>query len=341
VPRGRRNYDYRFSFIRDAAFALWAGYNLGFDWEADDFFYFLADQADEKGSLQNIYGVSGERNLEERELPHLSGYDGARPVRAGNASYNYEQHDVWGVMLDAAYLHSKTRDKLPERVWPIVKRQVELAVENWREPDRGIWAIRGEPQHYVSSKVYCWVAADRGCQLARLRDEDELAERWAKAAAEIHEDVLEHGCDERGVFTEHYDTDALDASALLIPLVRFLAPSDHRVRKTVLAIGDELLERGLILRRRPETEFAVEGETFAVCSFWFVSALSEIGENERAREMMERMLAYSSPLGLYAEHIDPDTGRHLGNFPHAFTHLALINSAMHLIRAEEPALTFS
>ena len=341
VPRGSRNYDYRYSFIRDASFALWGGYNLGFDWEADDFFYFLADQADETGTLQNIYSVSGERKLEERELPDLSGYDGARPVRVGNASYNYEQHDVWGVVLDAAYLHARTRDKLPERIWPTVKRQVELAVENWRKPDRGIWASRGDPKHYVTSKVYCWVAADRGMHLARLRDEQDLADRWEAAAAEIHADVLENGVDERGVFTQHYDTDALDASGLLIPLVRFLPASDHRIRKTVLAIGDELMERGLILRRRPATEFAIEGETFAVCSLWFVSALSEIGENERAREMMERLLAYASPLGLYAEHIDPDTGRHLGNFPTAFTHLALINAAVHLIRAEDPAVTLS
>jgi GH15 family glucan-1,4-alpha-glucosidase len=341
VPRGRRNYDYRYSFIRDASFALWAGYNLGFEWEADDFFYFLADQADEDGALQNIYSVTGGRDLEERELSQLSGYDGARPVRVGNDSFDYEQHDVWGVGLDAAYLHAKTRDKLPERLWPITKGQVERAVENWRKPDRGIWAIRGEPQHYVTSKVYCWVAADRGAQLARLRDEHELAERWSKIAEEIHDDVLEHGLDERGVFTQHYDTDALDASTLLIPLVRFLPPSDHRVRKTVLAVADELVENGLVLRRRPDREFAVEGETFAVCSFWLVSALSEIGENERAREMMERLLAYASPLGLYAENIDPDTGRHLGNFPTALSHLALINAAVHLIRAEEPVVSIA
>jgi GH15 family glucan-1,4-alpha-glucosidase len=338
VPRGNRNYDYRYTFVRDAAFTLWGAYSLGYDWEADDFFYFLADQADETGALQNLYGVRGERDLAERELSHLTGYDGARPVRVGNDAFNYEQHDVWGAILDAAYLHARTRDKLPERIWPIVKRQVELAVENWRKPDCGIWASRREPKHYVTSKVFCWVAADRGAQLARLHDDDELGEAWERAAEEIRDDVLENGLDDRGVFKQHYETDALDASALLIPLVRFMPSSDHRVRKTVLAIGDELMDHGLILRRRPEREFAIEGETFLICSFWFVSALSEIGENDRAREMMERLLAIASPLGLYAEHLDPDTGRHLGNFPHAFTHLALVNAAMHLIRAEEPAL---
>ena len=164
---------------------------------------------------------------------------------------------------------------------------------------------------------------------------EDRAGSWAEIASDIKADVLANGVDERGVFTQHYDTDALDASVLLIPMVGFLPPSDHRVRKTVLAVADELMEGGLVLRQRPEAEFAIEGETFAVCSFWLVAALSDIGENERAREMMERLLAYSSPLGLYAEHIDPDTGRHLGNFPHAFTHLALISSAVRLIRVEE------
>jgi GH15 family glucan-1,4-alpha-glucosidase len=341
VPRGRRNYDSRYTFVRDAAFALQGAYSLGYDWDADDFFYFLADQADDTGALQNIYGVGGERDLTERELPNLDGYDGARPVRIGNDAYNYDQHDVWGVFIEAAYLHATSRDKLPERIWPIVKRQVELAVQNWRKPDRGIWASRGEPRHYVSSKVFCWVAADRGARLARLRDDYALAEQWEKTAEEIRDDVLENGVDARGVFTAHYETDALDASVLLIPITSFMPASDHRVRKTVLAIGDELMERGVILRRRPEREADFVGEVFLVCSFWFVSALSEIGENARAREMMERLLSYVSPLGLYAEHLDPNTGRHLGNFPHAFTHLALVTAAMRLIRAEEPALRFA
>jgi GH15 family glucan-1,4-alpha-glucosidase len=335
VPGGERNWDYRYSFLRDSAFTLWALYSLGFDWEADDFLYFLADVADQDESIQNVYAVDGRRALDEKTLDHLSGYGGARPVRIGNASFEYDQHDVWGAMLDAAYLHARTRDKLPERVWPVVKRLVELAVERWHEPDRGIWALRGEPQHYVSSKVLCWVAVDRGARLARLREEDELRRRWQAVADEIREDVLAKGVSERGVFRQHYDADDLDASALLLVLLRFLPPMDPRIRNTVLAIADELTEGGLVLRRRPaEEDFEVEGETFTVCSFWLVSALCEIQEVERAREMCERLLAYTSPLGLYAEHLDPDTGRHLGNFPHAFTHLALINALMHLIKEE-------
>jgi GH15 family glucan-1,4-alpha-glucosidase len=224
---------------------------------------------------------------------------------------------------------------LPERIWPMVRKQVELAVENWQKPDQGIWSTRGKPKHYVSSKVLCWVAADRGARMAELREEDDLASRWRKVADEIREEVFERGVSKRGVFRQHYETDALDASLLLTPMVNFLPPDDKRVRATVEAISEELVEDGLVLRMRPEDEdFAVEGETFTVCSFWLVSALAEIGEVERAREMCERLLALASPLGLYAEHLDPDSGRHLGNFPHAFTHLALVNAALTVIAAE-------
>jgi GH15 family glucan-1,4-alpha-glucosidase len=337
-PGGSRNYDYRYSFMRDAAFTLWGTYSLGFDWEADDFFYFLADQAESDGTVKNMYSVDGRSDLEERELDHLDGYGGAKPVRLGNASAQYESHDVWGAILDAAYIHSRTRDKLPERVWPMVKRQVELAQENWREPDRGIWAQRGEPRHYTTSKVMCWVALDRGARLAALRDEYELRDRWAMGAQEIQQDVLDNALDERGVFMAWYGSDKLDASVLLMPLVRFLAPTDHRVRNTVLTIADELTEHGVVLRRKPkdDTVEAIIGEAFAVCSCWLASALAEIGEQARAREMCERMLSSTSPLQLFAEHLDPHTGRHLGNFPHAFTHLALVNAMLHVIRSDDP-----
>jgi GH15 family glucan-1,4-alpha-glucosidase len=342
VPGGERNYDYRYTFLRDTAFTLWGAYTLGFDWEADDFFYFLADLAGKDGAVQNMYGVSGERGLEEKTLDHLEGYGGSKPVRAGNASYRYEQHDVWGVLLDAAHIHARTRDRLPDRVWPMVRRQVELAAEKWRDPDRGIWAQRGEPRHWTTSKVMCWVAADRGAKLAELRQEEDLADRWRSTAMEIQQDILDNALDERGVFCAHYDTGELDASVLIMPLVRFLPASDHRLRATVLAIADELTEHGVVLRRRPgasddDGDYRLEGEAFAICSFWLVSALAEIGELERARELCERMLSFASPLNLYAENIDPHSGRHLGNFPHAFTHMGLINALLHVIRADDPA----
>jgi alpha,alpha-trehalase len=338
-PGGERNWDYRFTWIRDATFMLWGLYTLGFDWEANDFFYFIADVAEsEQNTLQIMYGIDGEDELQERTIEHLAGYEGARPVRIGNAAYDQDQHDVWGALLDSVYLHTKSRDHLPERIWPILKRQVEAALENWREPDRGIWEIRGDPQHFTSSKLMCWVAADRGARLAEIREELEFAARWQSAADEIKTDILENAVDERGVFCQHYDTDALDASVLLMVMTRFLPNDDERLRRTVLAIADELTQDGLVLRYRvDETNDGLSGEegTFTICSFWLVSALVEIGEIERGRALCEKLLSHASPLGLYAEEIDPRTGRHLGNFPQAFTHLALINAVMHVIRADQ------
>ncbi|MBA3261117.1 MAG: glycoside hydrolase family 15 protein [Thermoleophilaceae bacterium] len=339
TPGGERNWDYRFTWIRDATFMLWGLYTLGFDWEANDFFYFIADVAEaEQGDLQIMYGIDGEAQLIEQTLDHLSGYEGARPVRVGNGAYNQKQHDVWGALLDSVYLHTKSRDHLPERIWPILKKQVKTAIERWGDRDQGIWEVRGEPQHFTSSKLMCWVATDRGARLAEVRDELELAARWQSAAEEIKADILENALDERGVFCQHYDTDALDASVLLMVMTRFLPPEDERIRRTVNAIADELTQDGLVLRYRvDETDDGLSGEegTFTICSFWLVSALVEIGEVARARGLCEKLLSYASPLGLYAEELDPRTGRHLGNFPQAFTHLALINAVMHVIRAEQ------
>ena len=337
TPGGERNWDYRYSWIRDSTFALWGLYTLGFDWEANDFLYFIADVARDD-DLQVMYGVGGERDLTEQELPNLSGYEGAKPVRIGNGAFKQRQHDVWGAMLDSVYLHTRSRDRLDESIWPILSRQVEMAIKHWREPDRGVWEVRGDPKHFTSSKVMCWVACDRGARLARLRQDHKNAERWQAAADEIHADILEHGLDRRGVFTQHYDTDSLDASLLLLPLVRFLPPDDERVRNTVLAIADELTEDGLVLRyRTEETDDGLSGKegSFTICSFWLVSALVEIGELDRARRLCERLLSFASPLELFGEEIDPQTGRHMGNFPQAFTHLALINAVMHIIHAEQ------
>jgi alpha,alpha-trehalase len=338
APGGDRNWDYRYSWIRDSTFALWALYTLGFDEEANDFFYFVMDLAEANDTrLQIMYGIGGESRLEEQELEHLSGYDQARPVRIGNGAYDQDQHDVWGAVLDSIYLHTRSRDQLPDRLWPIIKRQVEAALAHWREPDRGIWEVRGDPKHFTSSKLVCWVAADRGARLARIRNDDGKEERWAAAAEEIHADICAHGVDARGVFVQHYETDALDASLLLMPLVRFLPRHDERIRATVLAIADELTVEGLVLRYQVgETDdgFGSEEGTFTICSFWLVSALVEIGELTRARALCEKLLSHASLLGLYAEQIDARTGRQLGNFPQAFTHLALVNAVMHIIRAE-------
>ncbi|WP_308287064.1 glycoside hydrolase family 15 protein [Actinomadura parmotrematis] len=342
APGGDRNWDYRYTWIRDSTMALWAFYTLGYDWEANDFFYFITDVAEAaEGKLQIMYGLDGREELPEATLDHLSGYDNARPVRIGNEAYMQAQHDVWGAIIGSIYMFVRKRDRLDDRLWKIVVKQVEDAVENWRAPDCGMWEVRGEPQHFTSSKVFCWVAAERGARLARIRGDDERARRWQLAADEMHADVLENALDDRGVFTAHYGATALDASALLIPLLGFLPADDKRVRETVLAIADELSEDDLVLRyRATETDDGFESEegTFTICSFWLVSALVMIGELERARTLCEKLLSYASPLQLYAEEIDPHTGRHLGNFPQAFTHLALINAVMQVIRAEQETM---
>jgi len=342
TPGGERNWDYRYTWIRDATFTLWAMYTLGFDWEANDFFCFVSDVAQaEGGDLQIMYGVDGERVLEESTLDHLSGYQGARPVRVGNAAYAQQQHDVWGAVVGAIDLYTRAHQRIDDRFWAIVQTQVTRALERWRHPDQGIWEVRSEPQHFTSSKVACWMAADSGARLAEGRGEPKLAQEWRAAAEEIKSDVLTNALDERGVFVQHYGSKALDASVLLIPLLGFLPGDDPRVRATVLAVADELTEDGLVLRyRMHETDDGLAGEegAFTICSFWLVSAFVLIGELDRARWLCEKLLSYASPLQLYAEEIDPKTGRHLGNFPQAFTHLALINAVMAVIRGERAAV---
>jgi GH15 family glucan-1,4-alpha-glucosidase len=339
TPGGERNWDYRFTWIRDATFTLWSLHTLGLDYEATDFMGWLSDVYQEKrregtSGLQIMYGIGGEQDLTESTLDHLSGYEGAKPVRIGNAAYNQRQNDVYGALLDSVYIHSKVQDHLPHELWEALTRQVEAAIAVWRKPDQGIWEARGDPQHYVSSKLMCWVALDRGARLAdRIGDQDRLG-RWTKVAEEIRSDILENGVSDRGVFRQHYGTDALDASTLLVPLVRFLPPDDERVVNTVKAISEELKQDGLVLRYRvDQTDDGLEGKeaSFTICSFWLVSALSEIGESELAREGCERLLSQAGPLGLYAEELDGKSGRHWGNFPQAFTHLALINAVSHVI----------
>ena len=285
-----------------------------------------------------MYGLSGERDLEEHELAHLTGYEGAVPVRTGNGAFTQRQNDVFGSVLDSAYLHTKVGGHVPQRLWPVLRDQVASAIEVWDKPDQGIWEARGASKHYVSSKLMCWVAVHRGARLAVMLGEGSVGEQWEEEAEKIRADIIERGISERGVFRQHYETDALDASTLLIPLVRFLPPTDDRIRATVLAIADELTEDGFVLRYRvEETDDGLSGTegTFLICSFWLVSALSEIGEAARAKALCERLLAHGSPLMLYAEELEARTGRHLGNFPQAFTHLALINAVLHVISQEE------
>ena len=343
TPGGERNWDYRFTWIRDSAFMLRALYRLGFDWEAVEYFGFILDavtggDVNRKPELQIMYGIGGERDLTERTLDHLSGYEGARPVRIGNGAWNQQQHDVWGMILDALdvqFHRSASQIALP--VWNGLAGFVDAALEHWREPDQGIWEVRGEPKHFTASKVMCWVAAARGADLAEARGDDKRAEQWRQGADEIKAEVLDKGVSSRGVFRQHYETDDLDASLLLLATMGFLPPDADRTKATVLAIADELTQDGLVLRYRvggTDTGFSGDEGTFTICSFWLVSALAMIGETERAHALCQKLLSLAGPLLLYAEEIDATTGQHLGNFPQAFTHLSLIEAVSMLMALE-------
>jgi GH15 family glucan-1,4-alpha-glucosidase len=284
-----------------------------------------------------MYGIDGRRDLTESTREDLSGYEGAHPVRIGNGAFNQRQNDVFGAVLDSLLLHTHRSKHMPRRVWPLVLSQAEGAMAAWREPDQGIWEARGEPRHYVSSKLMGWVALDRAAKLAAIRDDPKLEQAWGEAAEEIRADILANGVSDRGVLRQHYDTDALDASTLLAPLFGFLPGTDERMRNTVDAISSELTEHGFVLRYvTDETDDGLSGKegTFLICSFWLVSALTMVGEMRRATDLMERLLPIASPLGLYAEEYEVDRARHLGNFPQAFSHLALIEAAGRIILAD-------
>jgi GH15 family glucan-1,4-alpha-glucosidase len=346
TPGGERNWDYRYTWIRDSAFMLRALHGLGFNWEAFEYFAFVIDAAsnsqDAGGGfdLQIMYGIGGERDLTEHTLDHLSGWRNSRPVRIGNGAWDQHQHDVWGMLLDSVAIHMREGGQVAPQMWEALAGLVDTAIERSSEPDQGIWEMRGTPKHFVASKVMCWIAADRGVKLANARGDTERAERWQSAAENIAAEVFAKGVTDRGVFRQHYDTDDLDASLLLLPIMGFLPADDDRIRATVLAIAEDLTEDDLVLRYRVDKAddgLPADAEgTFTICSFWLVSALAMIGEVERAHALFEKLLSFAGPLLLYAEEIDTTTGQHLGNFPQAFTHLALIDAAGRLIAAESP-----
>ncbi len=343
TPGGARNWDYRFTWIRDTGFMLRSLYRLGFNWEALEYFAFVLEcvsqgKLDQPFELQIMYGIGGERDLTESTLDHLSGYDGASPVRVGNGAWDQHQNDVWGMLLDGVEQHLKVgAAQIVQPVWEGLAGLVEDALSHSGDADQGIWEIRGEPQHFTASAVLCWVAADRGADLAQRRGDHERAVRWRSAADQLKDDILTKGVDSQGRFRQAYENEQLDASLLLIPIMGFLPPDDGRVKATVLAIADELTEDGLVLRYKvdsTDTGFAGKEGTFTICSWWLVSALAMIGEIDRARVLCKKLLSFAGPLNLYAEEIDATTGEHLGNFPQAFTHLALIDAVSQLIEAQ-------
>jgi GH15 family glucan-1,4-alpha-glucosidase len=348
TPGGARNWDYRYTWIRDSSFMLRSLYRLGFDWEALEYFAFILEavtgSATDDYGIQIMYGIGGEKDLTEHTLDHLSGYRDSRPVRTGNGAWNQHQNDVWGMILDAVdtQLRQGAAAQIVKPTWDRLAALVDAAIKHSGDPDQGIWEIRGDPQHFTASKVLCWVAMDRGSDLARSRRDHDRADQWRKAADDMKSEILDKGVNERGRFRQHYANDELDASLLLIPILGFLPPDDERVRKTVLAIADELTEDGLVLRYRVDTtDTGFEGKegTFTICSFWLVTALAMIGEYDRARALCKKLLSFAGPLQLYAEEIEASTGEHLGNFPQAFTHLALIDAVGRLIEAEATSRT--
>jgi alpha,alpha-trehalase len=337
TPGGERNWDYRFTWIRDSTFTLQALHYLDLDWEANEFMQFIGDlEPNKDGALQIMYGIDGRKDLTESTRDDLSGYAGASPVRVGNGAFDQRQNDVFGAALDSILLHSNRSQRLPRGLWPVVQAQAECATKVWKTPDQGIWEARGKPQHYVSSKLMCWVAMDRASKLAEIRGNSKLEAEWGATAEQIRKDILNNGVRD-GVLRQHYDTDALDASTLLVALFGFLPRENEVLRKSVLAIADELTEDGFVLRYvTGETDDGLSGKegSFLICSFWLVTGLAMIGEPQRARDLMDRLLSIASPLGLYAEEFDTSTGRHLGNFPQAFSHLALIQAASGIILGE-------
>ena len=267
TPGGERNWDYRYCWMRDATFTLWELHALGLDWEANDFMEYVADLPPQprRVAADHVRDRRRSGTFRETTLGHLRGYEGARPVRKGNGAYRQRQNDVYGAVLDSVYLHTKRHDHIPDRLWPVLSAQVEGARRVWRRPDQGIWEARGEPRHYVSSKLMCWVALDRGARLAELRGELEMAVDWQREADKVRDDILAHGVDRRGVFVQHYDTTALDAGRICFRAARALPATrwtSVRVRATVMAIADELeIDRGLILRYRvEETDDGLHGE---------------------------------------------------------------------------------
>lgn len=334
---GSRNWDYRFTWIRDAAFALYALSILGYRAEARAFKDWLEwSTVGRARDLQIMYGLGGERRLTEIELPELEGYRGSRPVRAGNAAYSQFQLDIYGEVLDSAHLYRKFGGEMDPAYWQYLRRVVDFVIDHWREPDEGIWETRGRRQHFVFSKVMCWVALDRAIKAARDLGLPGDVERWLRVRAEIRDDVLTKGYDaERGAFVQAYGSKHLDASALMLPLVGFLRADDPRMRSTIEAVDRELTSpNGFVYRYRGYDDGLAEGEgAFIICTFWLADNLIALGEIDRARSLVERLRSCSNDLGLFSEQIDPQTGEMLGNFPQAFSHVALINAAIQLQKA--------
>jgi GH15 family glucan-1,4-alpha-glucosidase len=340
---GERNWDYRFSWIRDSSLTIEALYIGACPDEAEEFVSFMTSAAGgraSEGSLQIMYGIGGEHDLSERELGHLAGWRESRPVRVGNGAWNQVQLDVYGELLNALHLYRARLGDLHPEIQAFVADLADTAARRWMERDSGIWEMRGEPLHHLSSKVLCWTALDRAVKLAPQLGEHAKPDEWAAARDEIRAAILDRGWSEkRQAFAQSFDSDELDAAVLLMPIYGFLPATDPRMRSTIEAVARDLTEDGLVLRyRNQEGENAdgLTGEegTFVVCSFWLVSALAQAGEIERAEQLYAQLAGYANDLGLLAEEIETATGEQLGNFPQAYSHIGLITAGYEIDRAK-------
>jgi len=338
---GVRNWDYRFNWLRDAGFTVQALMNLGTAGEANDYFDWFMDlcQADDPDAIRPLYGLHGESDLEERELDHFEGYRGSRPVRIGNEAAEQRQLDIYGELLLAVDEMRRHGRELDDEEWGRVRDIVDYVREIWDEPDAGIWEVRGGNEHFVYSKVMCWVALDRGIAIVTDGDHDGPLEAWRESRETIRTDVLENGYDEDvGAFVQSYGTDELDATGLLLPIVGFLPFDDDRVRGTIDAIEEQLVEDDIFVQRYDGDDGLLGDEgAFVLCSCWLINALALSGRVEEAQSRLESLCSYLNPLGLIAEEVDPESGAHLGNYPQAFSHIGIVNSALYLgyIRGHE------
>jgi GH15 family glucan-1,4-alpha-glucosidase len=331
---GERNWDYRYTWIRDASFTLYALIRLGYTSEAGRFMGWIEDRCmdlNPDGSMQIMYGVDGRKILTEETLPHLEGYRGSSPVRIGNGAYNQLQLDIYGELMDSVYLYNKYGEPISYDLWENLVRLVDWVTEHWRLPDEGIWEVRGGQQEFLYSRLMCWVAVDRAIRLADRRSFPYPFDRWRVCRDEINRDIRKNFWDpRRGTFVQHKGATTVDASHLLMPLVKFISPTDPRWTSTLKAIEEDLVDDSLVFRYQTDVAasdglIGMEG-TFTMCSFWYAEVVARGGDAQKARFLFEKMLGYANHLGLYAEELGPH-GEHLGNFPQAFTHLGLISSA--------------
>jgi GH15 family glucan-1,4-alpha-glucosidase len=341
---GSRNWDYRYTWLRDASFTLYAFFQLGLTEEAHDFFAWLSDTGVGAAgeALDNLYTLDGGRAGAEEELDHLEGYRRSRPVRVGNGAAEQLQLDIYGEILDSAYLHARFGGEIRRSLWRDLHGIVERTIATWEQPDRSIWEVRGDPQHFTYSKLMCWVAVDRGLRLAERFHLPHDSHGWQAARRALHRRIVRDAWNPAvGAFTQTLGGTALDASLLRMSQVRFLPDRDPRLRSTVEAIAAGLGAGPLVHRYRvEETDDGLEGGegAFLMCSFWLADAFAHLGEMERALRLFEQLLCFGSPLELYAEEADPRTGELLGNFPQAFTHLSLIGAAVNIERARRRQL---